>query len=264
MKSFEDEIMGSLSPTLDVVDLKSTSEESQPDLWYLLEASNDKLGLSHRMDNSSNDEYVALQFQSHFLERENAWSPIMRESKIGDQQQEENEVALLRRSRTCNNGHVNQSSDIANRHENESIVVNGQRIEELNGILENEAEAEAKDGLHSDYDKDEGVELHSGGEQLVERNPPDRADISPWEFIELQPNSKSDTSSAQATGNQSHPTDDIVVDGSPLPTADDHVHDREPDLFRCLSCFSFFIPIGNGFKLFRIFGENDAKENVHG
>ncbi|KAL2540330.1 Uncharacterized protein Adt_01308 [Abeliophyllum distichum] len=69
-------------------------------------------------------------------------------------------------------------------------------------------------------------------------------------------------SSAQATGNQSHPTDDIGVDGSPIPTADDHVHDREPDLFRCSSCFSFFISIGNGFKLFRIFGENDAKENV--
>lgn len=78
-----------------------------------------------------------------------------------DQQEEEveeNEVALLRRSSAFNNGHVNQTSDIANRHENESIFVNGQRNEELNGILENEAEA--KDGLKSEnsfyYDKDEG------------------------------------------------------------------------------------------------------------
>ncbi|CAI9785371.1 unnamed protein product [Fraxinus pennsylvanica] len=42
MKSFEEEIMGSPSPT---VDLKSGPEESQPDLGYLLEASDDELGL---------------------------------------------------------------------------------------------------------------------------------------------------------------------------------------------------------------------------
>ncbi|KAL2494643.1 uncharacterized protein Fot_38400 [Forsythia ovata] len=47
MKSFEDEIMGSPSPTVDVVDLKwASEEESQPDLGYLLEASDDELGLS--------------------------------------------------------------------------------------------------------------------------------------------------------------------------------------------------------------------------
>ncbi|KAL2503310.1 hypothetical protein Fot_37158 [Forsythia ovata] len=46
MKSFEEEIMGSPSPTVDVVDLKSASEEeSQPDLGYLLEACDDELGL---------------------------------------------------------------------------------------------------------------------------------------------------------------------------------------------------------------------------
>ncbi|KAL2459065.1 Uncharacterized protein Fot_55083 [Forsythia ovata] len=46
MKSFEEEIMGSPSPIVDVVDLKSASEEeSQPDLGYLLEASDDELGL---------------------------------------------------------------------------------------------------------------------------------------------------------------------------------------------------------------------------
>ncbi|KAL2496666.1 Uncharacterized protein Fot_40423 [Forsythia ovata] len=47
MKSFEEEVMGSPSPTVDVVDLKSASEEeSHPDLGYFLEASNDELGLS--------------------------------------------------------------------------------------------------------------------------------------------------------------------------------------------------------------------------
>ncbi|CAI9756082.1 unnamed protein product [Fraxinus pennsylvanica] len=42
MKSFEEEIMGSHSPT---EDFKPGSEESQPDLGYLLEASDDELGL---------------------------------------------------------------------------------------------------------------------------------------------------------------------------------------------------------------------------
>lgn len=57
-------------------------------------------------------------------------------------------------------------------------------------------------------------------------------------------NSKSDALSAQETSNQGHPTDDIGANCRPMPIADDHVHDRGPDLFRCLSCFSFFIPIG--------------------
>lgn len=57
-------------------------------------------------------------------------------------------------------------------------------------------------------------------------------------------NSKSGALSAQETSNQGHPTDDIGVNCRPMPIADDHVHDRGPDLFRCLSCFSFFIPIG--------------------
>ncbi|KAL2559016.1 hypothetical protein Fot_03755 [Forsythia ovata] len=43
MRSFQDEIGG--SPPLDVVDLTSDSGESQPELGYLLEASDDELGL---------------------------------------------------------------------------------------------------------------------------------------------------------------------------------------------------------------------------
>ncbi|XP_017419944.2 membrane protein of ER body-like protein isoform X2 [Vigna angularis] len=38
------------------------------------------------------------------------------------------------------------------------------------------------------------------------------------------------------------------------PPADNFEPEREPEVFRCLSCFSFFIPIGNGFKLFPSFG----------
>ncbi|XP_075503079.1 membrane protein of ER body-like protein isoform X2 [Primulina tabacum] len=59
------------------------------------------------------------------------------------------------------------------------------------------------------------------------------------------------------------------------PTAqesDDQVHphhmigaeedrDSGPDLFRCLSCFSFFMPTGNGFKFWK-FGDKSRKENV--
>ncbi|KOM40991.1 hypothetical protein LR48_Vigan04g118900 [Vigna angularis] len=38
------------------------------------------------------------------------------------------------------------------------------------------------------------------------------------------------------------------------PPADNFEPEREPEVFRYLSCFSFFIPIGNGFKLFPSFG----------
>ncbi|KAL3846030.1 hypothetical protein ACJIZ3_003433 [Penstemon smallii] len=50
---------------------------------------------------------------------------------------------------------------------------------------------------------------------------------------------------------------------APVPTADD-VDERKEEtvLIKCLSCFSFFIPNGNGFRLFRKFGEKGVKENV--
>ncbi|TKY73980.1 Membrane protein of ER body protein [Spatholobus suberectus] len=38
------------------------------------------------------------------------------------------------------------------------------------------------------------------------------------------------------------------------PPADNCEPEREPEVFRCLSCFSFFIPIRNGIKLFPSFG----------
>ncbi|CAN6192207.1 unnamed protein product [Urochloa humidicola] len=41
-------------------------------------------------------------------------------------------------------------------------------------------------------------------------------------------------------------------------------HDQEsPEVFRCLSCFTFFIPRGCGFNIFRIFQRSDANQQVH-
>ncbi|XP_028555450.1 membrane protein of ER body-like protein isoform X2 [Dendrobium catenatum] len=39
-------------------------------------------------------------------------------------------------------------------------------------------------------------------------------------------------------------------------------HDSEPDVFRCLSCFSFFIPTENGFNIFRIFRKREESVDV--
>ncbi|KAK9074147.1 hypothetical protein SSX86_006744 [Deinandra increscens subsp. villosa] len=40
-------------------------------------------------------------------------------------------------------------------------------------------------------------------------------------------------------------------------------HQREPDVFRCLSCFSIFMPTGNGFKLFRMLGNKSNEDDEH-
>ncbi|KAJ9546346.1 hypothetical protein OSB04_018889 [Centaurea solstitialis] len=48
------------------------------------------------------------------------------------------------------------------------------------------------------------------------------------------------------------------------PASDESDHQREPDVFRCLSCFSIFMPTGTGFKLFRMFGnKSDEESNQH-
>ncbi|KAF7046403.1 hypothetical protein CFC21_055432 [Triticum aestivum] len=43
----------------------------------------------------------------------------------------------------------------------------------------------------------------------------------------------------------------------PLPLPD-RVEEESPDVFRCLSCFSFFIPTGCSFNIFRIFRRRDV------
>ncbi|KAL6533417.1 hypothetical protein OROMI_027529 [Orobanche minor] len=49
---------------------------------------------------------------------------------------------------------------------------------------------------------------------------------------------------------------------APLATADEDERERGPDIFRCLSCFSFFVPTGNGFKSFKLFRDKSAKEKI--
>ncbi|XP_028117183.1 membrane protein of ER body-like protein isoform X3 [Camellia sinensis] len=74
--------------------------------------------------------------------------------------------------------------------------------------------------------------------------------------------SELDAISGHATNDQGHNAVDFSLDGSPTPAANDNNRDREPEIFRCLSCFSFFIPTGNGFKMFNIFGDKRDKETM--
>ncbi|KAL1348832.1 hypothetical protein AAHE18_07G109000 [Arachis hypogaea] len=58
-------------------------------------------------------------------------------------------------------------------------------------------------------------------------------------------------------GDQPNATTEIVSEEQP---DDDYNGEREPEVFRCLSCFSFFIPSGRCFNLFRNVGS--AREHV--
>ncbi|XP_060204047.1 uncharacterized protein LOC132632217 isoform X2 [Lycium barbarum] len=78
--------------------------------------------------------------------------------------------------------------------------------------------------------------------------------------LEVVADSKGDASHAQATDDEVRDGAHSSLDGTPPLAADDYQPDREPEIFRCLSCFSFFIPTGNGFRLFR--REKGDKETV--
>ncbi|XP_059304401.1 uncharacterized protein LOC132056291 isoform X2 [Lycium ferocissimum] len=78
--------------------------------------------------------------------------------------------------------------------------------------------------------------------------------------LEVVADSKGDASHAQATDVEVRDGAHSSLDGIPPLAADDYQPDREPEIFRCLSCFSFFIPTGNGFRLFR--REKGDKETV--
>ncbi|KAL0304528.1 UNVERIFIED_CONTAM: Membrane protein of ER body-like protein [Sesamum radiatum] len=80
--------------------------------------------------------------------------------------------------------------------------------------------------------------------------------------IEAAVDSKLVAVSSQSVRHEVVHTDEVGDNATQLPTAEDDERERGPDIFRCLSCFSFFIPTGNGFKLFRGFGEKDGKQNV--
>ncbi|KAI6697679.1 hypothetical protein NL676_017798 [Syzygium grande] len=51
-----------------------------------------------------------------------------------------------------------------------------------------------------------------------------------------------------------------VIDNIPTPEVNGYRNDREREAFRCLSCFSIFIPTGDRAKLFWLFGERKEKE----
>nr|GMC68354.1 membrane protein of ER body-like protein isoform X2 [Ipomoea batatas] len=79
--------------------------------------------------------------------------------------------------------------------------------------------------------------------------------------LETANESKSYVSPTQLSSDQCHDEPLISLDDTPISAASGYHRDREPEIFRCLSCFSFFIPTGSGFKLFQIFGEKGDKEN---
>ncbi|KAL1822346.1 hypothetical protein ACET3Z_009124 [Daucus carota] len=68
--------------------------------------------------------------------------------------------------------------------------------------------------------------------------------------------------SVATTIDPSHGTVDTCLDGIAAPTSNNYVQDQEPEIFRCLSCFSIFSPTGNGFKLLRMFGDRRDEDNL--
>lgn len=52
------------------------------------------------------------------------------------------------------------------------------------------------------------------------------------------------STSVAPTSNPSPSTVDTCLDASAAPTSNNYDQDQEPDVFRCLSCFSIFIPAG--------------------
>ncbi|KAJ6775707.1 MEMBRANE PROTEIN OF ER BODY-LIKE PROTEIN [Salix purpurea] len=92
------------------------------------------------------------------------------------------------------------------------------------------------------------------------RRKPKHAKVDTTVPSELNGNSTySDASSADSASDPGHDIANICSNDSPKPAVDDHNCDREPDVFRCLSCFSLFIPAGNGFKLFRVSSTENEK-----
>ncbi|XP_059454177.1 membrane protein of ER body-like protein isoform X3 [Corylus avellana] len=62
--------------------------------------------------------------------------------------------------------------------------------------------------------------------------------------------------------NQGDDTGNTFSSGSPTNADEGYTADREVDIFRCLSCFTIFIPSGDGFNLFQNFRDSRGKENV--
>ncbi|KAL6509208.1 hypothetical protein OROGR_022518 [Orobanche gracilis] len=68
--------------------------------------------------------------------------------------------------------------------------------------------------------------------------------------------------SVKSSGDHIRHTDAGDDNDAPIATADEDERERGPDIFRCLSCFSFFVPTGDGFKSFKLFRDKSAKEKI--
>ncbi|KAK9291622.1 hypothetical protein L1049_019571 [Liquidambar formosana] len=80
--------------------------------------------------------------------------------------------------------------------------------------------------------------------------------------FETRVDSELDPDHAYTANGKGHDTVDFCLDHNTTPAVSDYNREGEPDIFRCLSCFSFFIPTGNGSKLFRIFGDRNENEGM--
>ncbi|XP_051137967.1 uncharacterized protein LOC127256160 isoform X2 [Andrographis paniculata] len=72
--------------------------------------------------------------------------------------------------------------------------------------------------------------------------------------------SKLDAHTVQLPRDQIQHNDEVGENVDQLIRVDEDDRSQGPAIFRCLSCFSFFIPIGNG--LSKLFGEKKGKEDV--
>ncbi|CAA0824736.1 Membrane protein of ER body-like protein [Striga hermonthica] len=66
--------------------------------------------------------------------------------------------------------------------------------------------------------------------------------------------------SVQSQGDHVHDEDTADNIDDQIPNVNEVERESGPEVFTCLSCFSFFIPTGNGFKLFRKFGDKGGNE----
>ncbi|KAK6934935.1 hypothetical protein RJ641_035090 [Dillenia turbinata] len=67
---------------------------------------------------------------------------------------------------------------------------------------------------------------------------------------------------ADVTTDQDINVADESLDGNSATATNENNQVREREAFRCLSCFSIFIPTGSGFKLFQCFGDKNEDKNI--
>ncbi|KAF9603750.1 hypothetical protein IFM89_037836 [Coptis chinensis] len=87
--------------------------------------------------------------------------------------------------------------------------------------------------------------------------------ISNLQYESKREKTEANQSSSLSIGDRGHNTTLTGQDGIPAAVGTSgRDHETGPDLFRCLSCFSFFIPSVSGFKIFRIFGGRGEDQTV--